>query len=624
MAQVIKEIQVEVSKPNFFQAIVAKQFDSKSRWLRATLVDNGEKITVPDGAAVTINARRSDGGESRFGGSVDKGKGTVLVPLSAWMLQLEGTVKSDITVSSSGKILTTTSFVIEVERASCQDSGVSEDDANVDILTQLILDVQAIKPDITYDPTSTNAQSGIAVEDAVGGAKTEIQAYVDNALSNIDLDIAETGKNLYNENSLIKGYALDNMSKAGEVSGEVDNDAYAISDWICVKENTQYAISSKGKNTSFRVHCVNADGKIVSNGNFTTNRNSTFTTPVGTVKLRLSNQYSTSTSDNTMINCNTQLEKGSVSTTYEPYKKTFKLKYLPTDDEVKQDSKNLVTCGAVYDALQNLDIDFTEVKEYVDEKVAESGDDIDTTLIMEEVDGKISNAVSNIPKFTFIGGDEETLQEYNLITLATEVSTDDELQSYEGLACLEQHRHEGTKISSNSQYCILKVPVQEGDVIRDMLATRWKDPSNTSGWKYAYFFNASDTKILDVIIYYDGNADSNYLDIRENGITAPANSTYVYINIWTGYVYGDSYTSTGGNVTANIITKNADPSLTYYDGQNKLDAYVPVAERNNGDDETEEIIESHYKAEDDIRIPRYENALGDIETILASVVGGGE
>lgn len=209
MAKVIHKINVEVSKPNFFQAIVAKQYDSKSRWLRVTLVDNGEKITVADSSSVTINARRSDGGEKKFPGSVDRGQGTVLVPLAYWMLELEGTVKSDVTVTdTSGSILTTTSFTIEVERASCQSGDVSPDDANVDVLTGLILEVQNIKENYnveqTYNPSSTHAQSGVAIAQALENVEIDvddemsdtstnpvgnkvIKEYVDKVMQNVDI-----------------------------------------------------------------------------------------------------------------------------------------------------------------------------------------------------------------------------------------------------------------------------------------------------------------------------------------------------------------------------------------------------------------------------------------------------
>lgn len=171
MAKVIHKIKVEVAKPNFFQAIVAKQFDKGSRFLNVTFVDEGEKIEIAKGSTVTINATRSDGGEKKFAGSVNS-DGTATVPLTYWMLELEGKVKIDISVTdTSGSTLTSTSFNIEVEKASCGDSGVSEDDEEVDVLISLIKEVQNVKENYnveqTYNPTSTKAQSGIAVAQAV-------------------------------------------------------------------------------------------------------------------------------------------------------------------------------------------------------------------------------------------------------------------------------------------------------------------------------------------------------------------------------------------------------------------------------------------------------------------------
>ena len=50
MIQIIQDITVEVAKPNFFQAIVAKQFDSNSRFLKATfMVEINEEKKVGAG-----------------------------------------------------------------------------------------------------------------------------------------------------------------------------------------------------------------------------------------------------------------------------------------------------------------------------------------------------------------------------------------------------------------------------------------------------------------------------------------------------------------------------------------------------------------------------------------------
>jgi hypothetical protein len=128
LISIIQEIKVEVSKPNFFQAIVAKQYDSNSRFLKATLVQNNKKIPVADTSTVTINARRNDGAEKSFKGEVNE-DGTVTVPLAYWMLELNGTLECDISIFGADESkLTSTKFIVEVERASCEGGDVADSD----------------------------------------------------------------------------------------------------------------------------------------------------------------------------------------------------------------------------------------------------------------------------------------------------------------------------------------------------------------------------------------------------------------------------------------------------------------------------------------------------------------
>ena len=146
MAIIIQDIKVNVSQPNFFPAIVAKQYDSNSRFLRATLIHNNEKIEIQSTSTVMINATRDDGEDKTFAGVVNA-DGTVTVPLTTWMLELAGTVIADISVVDiESRKLTTTTFVIQVEKASCDNDDIAEDE-NYDILVQLIEEVNAIKDD---------------------------------------------------------------------------------------------------------------------------------------------------------------------------------------------------------------------------------------------------------------------------------------------------------------------------------------------------------------------------------------------------------------------------------------------------------------------------------------------
>ena len=160
-----------------FQAIVAKQYDMNTRFLKATLTDCGSVVNVPcsDDVKVVINAARKDGQSKGFDGEVNE-DGTVTVPLHSWMLELEGLVTCDISViktaESNNKKLTTTSFDLLVEKAAYGGEDITTD-PQYDVLVELIERVEDLGGgsggvvDQTYNPESENAQSGIAVNEAL-------------------------------------------------------------------------------------------------------------------------------------------------------------------------------------------------------------------------------------------------------------------------------------------------------------------------------------------------------------------------------------------------------------------------------------------------------------------------
>lgn len=143
MIEIIKELNIEVSKPNVFQAVVAKQYDMNTRFIKATFVDNGKKIYIDPNATVSvvINAYRPDGKSKGFKGEVNADDGTVTVPLHSWMLEQVGTVVCDISVidveSGDNKKLTTTSFNLIVERAAYGGEDITSD-PQYDILVELL------------------------------------------------------------------------------------------------------------------------------------------------------------------------------------------------------------------------------------------------------------------------------------------------------------------------------------------------------------------------------------------------------------------------------------------------------------------------------------------------------
>lgn len=166
MIQTIKKISLEIYKPNLFKVIAAKQGDSNSRFLKATIVDDAKKIDVPLTSTVTINAVRGDGVAKSFAGTVND-DGTVTVPLTSWMLDIDGVVECDVSVfGEENSKLTTSKFIVEVEDATCTDGNISEDE-NYDILVQLITDVKSLSVNKVIEITENASDEEVPTAKAV-------------------------------------------------------------------------------------------------------------------------------------------------------------------------------------------------------------------------------------------------------------------------------------------------------------------------------------------------------------------------------------------------------------------------------------------------------------------------
>ncbi len=233
MAKIIQEINLEVAKPNLFQAVVAKQSDYGSRYLKATFVNNGEKINIEPTLKATINAKRPDGVSKRFDAVVNS-DGTVTAPLTSWMLELTGLVTCDISVMTGEGRLTTTDFSINVNIAACNDDDISNDE-DYDILKELIEQVETLEEEI-----ETKLENGdFKGEKGDKGDAGVIKFIVVNRLPDEDIDVNaiylvrnnnDDVSNLYNEYI----YTRDNLWETiGSAAVEVD-----LTDYV---KNTQYA-----------------------------------------------------------------------------------------------------------------------------------------------------------------------------------------------------------------------------------------------------------------------------------------------------------------------------------------------------------------------------------------------
>jgi lysophospholipase L1-like esterase len=199
MVEIIKELNIEVSKPNIFQAVVAKQYDMNTRFIKATFVDFGQKITIPqsDTLSVIINAQRPDGEAKGFDGVIND-DGTVTVPLHSWMLEQVGTVTCDISVidmaEGDQKKLTTTSFTLIVEKAAWGGDGMTND-PQYNLLIELLETVESageMAEEALQKSNEANAKYDACVEatHAAEAVATEWQHEIDKTNGRLDELIA--------------------------------------------------------------------------------------------------------------------------------------------------------------------------------------------------------------------------------------------------------------------------------------------------------------------------------------------------------------------------------------------------------------------------------------------------
>ena len=135
--KIIKECTLDCVRFNSFKTQIAKQNDSNSRFIKVTLADDGEPLTVDDENLVLFNVKRSDSKVKIFEGGVDNGK--LIIPIPNWALEKEGIIECDVSVlkSDTQEKLSSTRFHMMVEGCVADSDEISKDE-NYDFLFQLM------------------------------------------------------------------------------------------------------------------------------------------------------------------------------------------------------------------------------------------------------------------------------------------------------------------------------------------------------------------------------------------------------------------------------------------------------------------------------------------------------
>lgn len=135
--QYVQPIELDVANCNLYKCIYAKQDDAKSRYIKATILVNGEKKAVSSDMRAMFRAVKPDG-KAIYNPAIVNDDGTVTAELTRQTLAVEGTVDADILImSSDGEELSTAPFKIEVEKAP---SGSLADSKNEMLVLQKLID----------------------------------------------------------------------------------------------------------------------------------------------------------------------------------------------------------------------------------------------------------------------------------------------------------------------------------------------------------------------------------------------------------------------------------------------------------------------------------------------------
>lgn len=168
-----QEITLYVDRKNKYKYVYGKQSDTKSRFLKVTIVDGGKKVVLGSDDNAKFRALKPDG-TAVFNDCVIEPDGTILVELSAQTLAVEGHVSADVVIiGKSDEILATANFCIIVEKA-----PVGKD---VESSNEFLALVEAMNQAVKKDQGKENSGKVLAVGDDGNVVPTEIKVG-DNSL----------------------------------------------------------------------------------------------------------------------------------------------------------------------------------------------------------------------------------------------------------------------------------------------------------------------------------------------------------------------------------------------------------------------------------------------------------
>lgn len=236
--QIIREISADVVKRGSTRSVYAKQNDTNSRFLNVRIQEDGKDIKVDSTSEVLLNVERPDKQENIFYGTVNE-DGSVKVPLTSWMLELEGTLICDVSIVSEDPEvakLTTMLFNIYVEAAVVTNGSIIDtEDYNVIVDLLKRTDAAATKAEEAAKAASEAAESADELKEKCEQAEKDAQqAMQDLAAGGYINSLREQNK------GKLFSFWVGSTEEFKKITDRVENCLYIFTDAPDVIESAEY------------------------------------------------------------------------------------------------------------------------------------------------------------------------------------------------------------------------------------------------------------------------------------------------------------------------------------------------------------------------------------------------
>lgn len=151
--EIYTDITLEVTGDERMYMVSAKQGDKRTRYVRITLTNDGENVSIPDGYRAIANVKKPDG--KYCYNACTKKEGKIIVELTNQMLAVAGTGHCDIELRDENNehVLSSQAFAIEIEKTNRNENAVQSSNE----MTELERQCNEIKT--TSDEAVKNAET---------------------------------------------------------------------------------------------------------------------------------------------------------------------------------------------------------------------------------------------------------------------------------------------------------------------------------------------------------------------------------------------------------------------------------------------------------------------------------